>query len=236
MRITTIAGIILIAALIGYGGASADVAHLRNGESLRVSGFRLDGNLVYLTMEGDGEVALPSSEVLEIRRMVPKEREDLPEISHRAVSAEQVTPAASPVGESPDEFPPGAVFDHEALRRLAARVALKHGIDAALVQAVVQVESRYDAFAVSPRGAMGLMQLMPKTAARFNVSNAFNPLENLNGGVQYLKELLERYSGETQLALAAYNAGEIAVERYGGVPPYRETKNYVSRVMAAAAR
>ena len=125
------------------------------------------------------------------------------------------------------------MFDPVELRKLAGRVARHHGLSESLVQAVVQVESRYDAFAVSPRGAMGLMQLMPQTAKRFQVDDVFDPVANLDGGVRYLKELLERYRGETQLALAAYNAGEKAVDRYGGIPPYRETMQYVDRVLRA---
>jgi soluble lytic murein transglycosylase-like protein len=141
------------------------------------------------------------------------------------------TAASSDVSSEP--LPAAAVFDPAELRRLAVRVARRHGLSEALVQAVVQVESHYDAFAVSPRGAMGLMQLMPKTARRFQVDDAFDPVANLDGGVRYLKELLERYRGETQLALAADNAGEKAVERYGGIPPYRETMQYVDRVLRA---
>ena len=114
---------------------------------------------------------------------------------------------------------------------MAGRIARRHRIDEALVRAVIEVESRYDAFAVSPRGAMGLMQLMPKTAQRFSVRNAFDPIENIDGGVRYLGELLERYGGRLHLALAAYNAGEEAVDRFGGVPPYRETEHYVGKVL-----
>lgn len=126
---------------------------------------------------------------------------------------------------------PGEVFDAAALRGLAAQVALKHEMSVSLVQAVIEVESRYDAFAVSPRGAMGLMQLMPRTAARFGVSNPFDPVQNVEGGTRYLKELLGRYDGQLHLALAAYNAGEEAVDRFAGIPPYRETRQYVFKVL-----
>ena len=118
----------------------------------------------------------------------------------------------------------------------AARIARKHQVDEGLVLAVIEVESRYDAFAVSPRGAMGLMQLMPETAARFAVRNTFNPVENVDGGVRYLKELLARYSGQVRLALAAYNAGEDAVDQFKGIPPFRETQQYVARVLRALPR
>jgi soluble lytic murein transglycosylase-like protein len=96
-----------------------------------------------------------------------------------------------------------------------------------LIHSVIKVESNYDPFAVSPKGAQGLMQLIPATARRFGVSNSFNPAENIQGGSKYLKYLLDLYSGNYALALAAYNAGEAAVARYGSVPPFPETQNYL---------
>ena len=106
-----------------------------------------------------------------------------------------------------------------------------------LVRAVVQVESGFNPFARSPKGAGGLMQLMPATAIRFGVSNVFNPVENIRAGVAYLRELLDRYGNNEQLALAAYNAGPGAVDRYRqNVPPYRETQDYVSRIKQIAPR
>jgi soluble lytic murein transglycosylase len=106
-----------------------------------------------------------------------------------------------------------------------------------LVRAVVQVESRFNAYAVSPKGAMGLMQLMPATARRFGVSNPFNAAENVRAGVAYLRELLDRYQNREPLALAAYNAGPAAVDRHAqSVPPYVETRQYVERVSGLAGR
>jgi soluble lytic murein transglycosylase-like protein len=105
-----------------------------------------------------------------------------------------------------------------------------------LVRAVVQVESAYNPYARSPKGAAGLMQLMPATAQRFGVKNAFSPEENLRAGVAYLRQLLNRYSNNEELALAAYNAGPNAVDKYGeNVPPYKETKNYVMRINGITA-
>jgi hypothetical protein len=106
-----------------------------------------------------------------------------------------------------------------------------NGVRTDLVRAVVQVESAYNPNARSPKGAKGLMQLMPATALRFGVTNPYNPVENVRAGVAYLRQLLDRYGNNEKLALAAYNAGPGAVDRYGeSVPPYRETQNYVSRV------
>jgi soluble lytic murein transglycosylase-like protein len=105
------------------------------------------------------------------------------------------------------------------------------GIRADLVRAVIQVESAFNARAVSPKGAMGLMQLMPATAAQFGVIDPFNPAENIRAGVRYLRMLLDKYNDNEQLALAAYNAGPRAVDRYGSkVPPYKETQRYVQRI------
>lgn len=109
--------------------------------------------------------------------------------------------------------------------------ATRHGVRKDLVRAVIQVESAFNPRAVSSKGAMGLMQLMPATARQFGVANAFNPVDNIRGGVAYLRQLLDRYNNDERLALAAYNAGPGAVDRHGQtVPPFRETRDYVSRV------
>ncbi len=232
---------------------AADTALLRNGRSLSVSDFRREGDRIVLMMEGGGQIALLQDQVVAIRRDPVEPQVSLPAPSPQPASPDgtsmSTSPArepalepgppgvaAAPQEESPIEIGPGVVFDRQALRDLASRIARRHHVDEALVLAVIEVESRYDAFAVSPRGAMGLMQLMPQTASRFAVRNAFNPVENVDGGVRYLKELLERYSGQIRLALAAYNAGEQAVDRFGGIPPFRETEQYVVRVTRALSR
>ena len=117
---------------------------------------------------------------------------------------------------------------------LVAAAARRHGLDPELVRAVVAVESNFQADAVSPKGAQGLMQLMPATARALGVKDAFDPEQNLDGGTRHLRALLDRYNGDLERALAAYNAGEGAVERHGGVPPYPETRAYVGRVLERA--
>ncbi len=108
----------------------------------------------------------------------------------------------------------------------------RYGVEFALVKAVIKAESSFNPRALSPKGARGLMQLMPQTAALHGVSNIHSPRENVAGGVQHLRLLLNRFRGNLRLTLAAYNAGEKAVERYGGVPPFSETKEYIRRVLS----
>lgn len=114
---------------------------------------------------------------------------------------------------------------------IISRYASEYGVDKSLVKAVIHAESGYNPHAVSNKGAEGLMQLMPATAQDLQVADSFNPSDNIRGGVRYLRFLLDTFKGDTTLALAAYNAGLGKVARYGGVPPYEETRNYVSRVL-----
>jgi soluble lytic murein transglycosylase-like protein len=111
--------------------------------------------------------------------------------------------------------------------------AAAHGVSPHLVRAVIQQESAFNPWAVSNKGAMGLMQLMPETAAELGILRPYDPSENIRGGVKYLKGLLTKFSENVELALAAYNAGPTAVTKYGAVPPYRETQNYVTRIKSA---
>ena len=123
-----------------------------------------------------------------------------------------------------------------AYRHEVDEAALRWGVDPSIVRAVIHAESAFNPKAVSPKGAQGLMQLMPATATRFDVEDAFDAAQNIDGGVQYLAWLADRYDNELTLVAAAYNAGEGAVDRYGGVPPYRETRNYVAKVTGLADR
>ena len=115
-----------------------------------------------------------------------------------------------------------------------AEHASLQGVRPDLVHAVIQAESAFNPMARSLKGAMGLMQLMPSTAVQFGVTNAYDPVQNIRAGVAYLRRLLDRYSHNEELALAAYNAGPAAVEKYGAVPPYRETRDYVSKIRSRA--
>lgn len=118
------------------------------------------------------------------------------------------------------------------LLSMISQISRKHGVDEKLVNAVIKQESGFNPNATSHCGAMGLMQLMPATAKGLGVADAYNPVQNVEGGVKYLKNLLNKYNGNIILSLAAYNAGSGAVDKYDGVPPYKETQNYVKSILA----
>lgn len=127
--------------------------------------------------------------------------------------------------------PPASVSSSGDYDEVIRSASDRHSIDADLVRAVIKAESDFNSNARSRKGAMGLMQLMPDTARLHNVLNAFDPVDNIEGGVRHLRMLLERYQGDLRLSLAAYNAGSGAVERHGGIPPFVETREYVRRVL-----
>lgn len=194
----------VVATLVaGAGSAQAEIAVLRNGQTFKVASHRTEGDRIYLNLKDGGEVGLLPSE---LRGIVPDE-----------VIEEVLAPTAS-----------GATGD---LRALATAAARRHGLDPELVLAVVSVESAGRPQAVSPKGAQGLMQLMPRTARALGVTDSLDPAQNIDGGTKYLHMLLAQYGGDLGKALAAYNAGPGAVRRHGGIPPYRETQRYVKEVM-----
>ena len=189
------------AALLGAPSARAEIAVLANGQTLKVTARRLEGDLVFLSLKGGGEVGVVAGEV---RGFVPDEVVD-------------------------EVLAPGA--EGSDVRALAVAAAQRHGLDPALVLAVVSVESAFQPAAVSHKGAQGLMQLMPGTARELGVTDALDPAQNLDGGTRYLRMLVAQYGGDLGKALAAYNAGPGAVKRHRGIPPYRETRQYVDKVM-----
>jgi soluble lytic murein transglycosylase-like protein len=202
LRLATIAAATLLAA----PSARAEIAVLTNGQTLKVSARRVEGDRIFLTLKGGGEIGVVPAE---IRGFVPDE-----------VLDEVLAPAA-----------PGT-----DVRALAIAAAQRHGLDPNLVLAVVSVESAFEPGAVSNKGAQGLMQLMPGTARDMGVADVFDPVQNLDGGARYLRLLIARYGGDLGKALAAYNAGPGAVSRHRGVPPYRETHHYIDKVLKKYAR
>jgi len=146
------------------------------------------------------------------------------------IAAPQPAVAAAPAAAMPKAR--SGLARKAGYDQVVDEVSRTYGLESALLHAVISVESRYNAKAVSRKGAAGLMQLMPQTAKRYGVADAFDPVQNLNGGARYLRDLLRLFNNNTSLALAAYNAGEQAVMKHGNrIPPYRETLNYVPKVL-----
>lgn len=139
-------------------------------------------------------------------------------------------PVAAQTPAVASQRPQSSKNNQKYITGLIDDAAAHHRMDPDLIRAIVEVESHYNPRAVSSRGAMGLMQLIPPTARRFGVSNVFDPVENLDGGIRYLKYLMGMFNGNLELSLAAYNAGENAVSRSGGVPPIAETRNYLRKI------
>lgn len=195
------------------GPASAEIVVLSSGRTLSVKSHRYDGDSVVLTLRGGGEVTCDKSLIDKIVG------DEVPYPEPVAVAVAQT--------QEPGDRPS---LDGTPYADIIASVSEAHGVDPLLVRALIQVESGFKPRARSPKGAMGLMQLMPSTARQYKVRNAFDPKANIEAGIKHLKSLIDRF-GES-LGLAAYNAGEAAVQKYNGIPPYRETRNYVARILA----
>jgi hypothetical protein len=209
-----------VSAICLIGGvlpASAEIVLLSSGRTLSVKDHRIDGEAIVLTLRGGGEVTCDKSLV---EKIVPDE-----------------VPHPDPVAETPKvdgDQPPDAqsLLDSTPFGEIISAMSQAHGVDPLLVRALIEVESNYKPRARSSKGAMGLMQLMPQTVREYNLRNPYDPKSNIEAGIRRLKSLIDKWGVE--LALAAYNAGEGAVERFNGVPPYRETQSYVSRILALA--
>jgi soluble lytic murein transglycosylase len=210
-----------LALLLRAGGARAELIVFEDGRVVKAESYRLLSEELEITLPGGGSYRVDLSRV------------------DRIVDDEVVVDSVI-VEEDPVD--PRAVYDlsYQAARKplfgtafdeLIEREAKRQNIDASLVSALIRAESNYEPRAVSRKGARGLMQLMPATARRLEVSKPLDAAANVRGGVRYLRELVDRFGHRPNLVLAAYNAGEGAVETYGGVPPYRETVAYVSRIL-----
>jgi len=194
--------------------ASAEIVYLTSGRTLSVKAHRDEGNAVILTLRAGGEVTCDKDLIVKI---------EADEVPH------------------PDPVPPqdpAAPRDTSVLQstpygEIISALSEAHGVDPLLVRALIQVESNYQPRARSSKGAMGLMQIMPATAREYRVRNPYDPKTNIEVGIKRLKDLLDKW-GAVDLALAAYNAGEGAVQKFQGIPPYRETQSYVSRILALA--
>lgn len=196
--------------------ARAELVFFQSGRAMSVRAIRSDGDEIVLQLRGGGDIHCDKSLIVRV---------EADEVEYPEETLE-----ASPEGASILEAP--AI--PERYRDLVSRTAARHGVDARVVDAVIQVESAYHSRAVSPKGARGLMQLMPATGRQYGALDLFDPKVNLDAGVQHLKKLLSRY--DLPRALAAYNAGEAAVDHFGGIPPFRETQDYVSRILRLLRR
>lgn len=216
--------ILLSAALCVLAGsassASAEIVFLTSGRTLSVKAHRVTGESIVLTLRSGGEVTCSKDVIVKI------EGDEAPYPEPAPAAAE---PEASGTAEPADASSP---LDGTPYGDIIATLSETHGVDPMLVRALIQVESGYRPRARSSKGAMGLMQLMPATIREYRVRNPFEPRANIEGGIRHLKSLIDRFGVE--IALAAYNAGEGAVRRFNGIPPYRETRNYVARILSLA--
>ena len=193
--------------------ARAELAFFANGSAISVKSHRVEGNALILSMRSGGEMTLDPSIIV---RFAPDE------VPYPEPAAEVTAPAPKPA----DAVPYGEIID---------KFSREQGVDARLVRAVIQVESAYQERARSRKGAMGLMQLMPETARQYAVADPYDPASNIEAGIKHLKGLIDRLP-RLELALAAYNAGEAAVQKFRGMPPFPETRDYVARIMKLVSR
>ncbi len=197
-----------LAATFVPSAAHAELVYFATGRSLSVKSHRVDGDSLVLALRGGGEIVCDRAVITRIAAdEVPYPEPEAPAPPERSGL------------EAPAEYVP-----------IIRKVAGEQGVDARLVDALIRVESGYQPRARSAKGAMGLMQLMPETARQYALTNPYEPAQNITAGIRHLRALLDKFP-TLPLALAAYNAGEAAVQRYGGVPPFAETENYVTRIL-----
>jgi hypothetical protein len=214
----------LAAGLALAAPARADLVVLSSGRVISASSVVLSADSATIRLRGGGEVTCDRSLVVRV------DPDETPWIDPAGAAAIDAT--GDPGDGTAPAAPVRTVEIPAAYRAIITRLAEAHGVDARLIHAVISVESAYQPRARSPKGARGLMQLMPATARQYGVRNAYKETANLDAGVRHLKMLLDRFA--VREAIAAYNAGEAAVRRFGGVPPFRETRAYVERVLSLA--
>ncbi len=213
-----------LVALGFLGPAHAELVILEDGNVMKVAAFEADGDLARLTFPHGGRITMP---ITRVERVVDDEVEPEPETPPAPVLAEvQEAPVPLRFEEAQAKVPEGPYGP------LIFEAARRHSVNPQVVAALIRAESAGNPRAVSHKGARGLMQLMPATAQRFGTrkEKLYDPKENLEAGIKYLSWLVEQFPNDLSKVLAAYNAGENAVLRYGGIPPYRETRNYVRRI------
>jgi soluble lytic murein transglycosylase-like protein len=237
------ATVIILLAATALPCSAADTAVLRNGFSIRHERRRIMGTITRLYVGSDDAsfVDVPTAEIDHFEAAPaevppqPAKNESTSLLQSQAPaqtqSAAQPQTAAQPLARAQSQFPARNVQPAPDLNEVVKAASGNYNLDPDLVNSVIRAESGFNVRAVSPKGAQGLMQLMPRTASQLGVQNAFDPRANVEGGARYLRELLERYDFDLIKALAAYNAGPQRVEQYGGVPPYYETKAYVARIV-----
>ncbi len=220
--------VILVACLGGTTISATDLVVFEDGRGIRVSGFELADGLARLTLEDGGELGVPASSIMAIERAIDAEDPRPAENESRAIEAAALV----------DDLRVNEKWRAAAGRYADAIAAAadRNALDRALLAAVAKIESNFNPYAVSPKGACGILQLMPQTVKRFGVRNVFDATQNIDAGARYLRWLLDRFDGQVDLALAGYNAGEGAVDRHHGIPPFAETTWYVLKVLDHVAR
>jgi hypothetical protein len=200
----------------------AELVVLENGRHLKVDSFVVEGETVTLELVGGARMQVP---ITLVERIVDDEVVRTDEVFGSDTGEETLFPKRSwrfDRGRSP--------IASTRWNDWIIYASWEYDVDPALVSAVMKAESSFNPTVISHKGAQGLMQLMPATARRFGVTDSFDPVQNIRGGVRYLRVLLDMFDEDAELALAAYNAGEGNVRKYGGVPPFRETRNYVRKI------